>query len=121
MNLEKRKNNRIVLSIPARYKLFNLDNLEKDVREEALKSKSKVRNLSLGGVQLVSDKAFQPGAVLELELAMPGVQPVRTVAKVVWCRPSPPPSEKEFNLGIQFIPVYEEDLMKLKEYLSAGG
>jgi hypothetical protein len=120
MKLEQRKNNRITLSVPIRYKVFRLDNLEKDVREQSLDLRAEIQDLSFGGVQVVSDKSFQPGTILELELKIPGDRLVRTVAKVIWCRPASLPDGTEFNSGIQFIPVYEEDLMKLKEYLKAG-
>src|SRR5579872_4617672 len=116
MKLEQRKDNRIVLSVPVLYKIFNLENLEKDVQDQTLNFKAALQDLSRGGIQVVSDQAFQPGAVLELEISIPGDKLVRTVAKVIWCRPT----GKEFTSGIQFIPMYEGDLLKLNQYLKEG-
>ncbi len=120
MKLEQRKNNRIVLSVPVRYKVFNLDNLEKDVQDQALGLKAALQDLSLGGIQVVSDQAFRPGAVLELEISIPGEKLVRSVAKVIWCRTASGSKGTAFNSGIQFIPIYEEDLLKLNQYLKMG-
>jgi hypothetical protein len=117
MKLEQRKDSRIVLSVPVHYKVFNLDNLVMDVQDQALNLKAAIQDLSLGGIQVVSDQAFQPGAVLELEIPILGDKLVRTVAKVIWCRPAPKPNNAEYNSGIQFIPMYEEDLLKLNQYL----
>jgi hypothetical protein len=121
VKLEQRKNNRIILSIPLRYKVFHMDNLEKEVREQTLNLKAEIQDLSFGGIQVVSNNPFQPGIILELELEIPGHRLVRTVAKVVWCKPASSSNGAEFNSGIQFIPVYEDDLMMLNEYLKVGG
>jgi len=76
--------------------------------------------LSLGGIQVVSDKPLQPGTILELELVIPGTGLFERSRKLFGAGRIPSP-RGGINSGIQFIPVYEEDLMKLKEYLKAGG
>ncbi len=121
MKPEKRKNNRVTLSVPVRYKVFQLENLEKDVREEVLALRASIQDLSAGGTRVVSEKPFRPGDIIELEMEIPGDRVVRSVAKVAWSRPAPKGKGREFYAGIQFIPVYEEDLAKLKDYLKGGG
>ncbi len=121
MQLENRRDNRVNLSVPVRYKIFQIENLEKDVKDPTLGLKAEIQDLSLGGLQVVSDKPFQSGSVLELEVDIPKVGLIRTVAKVIWCRPREGSSKGEFNSGIQFIPVYEEDLKKLNDYFKTGG
>ena len=120
MKLEQRKNDRVVLSLEVNYKVFQLKNLEKDVQDSTLDLKGAIQNLSLGGVQVVSDRLFQAGEILEMEMQIPGSGPVRTVAKVAWCKPDPASKSGEFLSGIQFIPVYEEDLRKVRDYFSSG-
>ena len=120
MKLEQRKDSRLVFSVPVHYKVFNLDNLEKDIQDPTLNFKAVLQDLSLGGIQVVSAHSFQPGAVLELEISIPGEKLVRTVAKVVWCKPASQSNGAEFNSGIQFIPMYEEDLIKLNQYLKGS-
>jgi Tfp pilus assembly protein PilZ len=119
MRLENRKENRVVLSVPVRYKVFHPDQLEKEVQDPELKSGAELKNVSRGGLQVVSSQAFQPGCVLELELEIPGNGRVRSVAKVIWCVPDEK-TNSEYQSGIQFIPVYEEDLRKLEDFLKRG-
>ena len=116
MKSEKRKSNRIVLSLPVHYKVFQLEKLEKDVLDNVLGSRAAIQNVSSGGIQVVSTSAFQPGDVLEMELEIPGGGRVRSVAKVVWCRKEKHATH-DYRSGIRFIPVYEEDLEKLHHYL----
>lgn len=114
--LEKRRADRVLLSLPFHYKIFRLENLEKDVRDETLSLKAAVENVSQGGVQVVSSHPFAVGDVLELELVLPQAGKVRTVAKIVWSREEKG-GENRYRSGVQFIPVYEEDLKKLNDYL----
>jgi len=118
--MEQRKNDRVILSVAVRYKVFRLENLEKDVRDPSLGLQASLQNLSLGGIQMVSNRPFQKGEILELEMEIPGSGTVRTVAKVVWCKPDPHSKGSEQVSGIQFIPVFEEDLKKVREYFGSG-
>ncbi len=118
VKLEKRKANRIILSIPVCYKVFQLEQLEKDVQDQALRLKAKLQDVSLGGLQVVSPVSFRQGEVLEIELDIPGGARVRSVAKVVWSKRNG--TGADFRSGIRFIPVYEEDLKKLEDYLKGG-
>ncbi len=115
--LEKRRDDRVLLSLPFHYKVFRLEDLEKDVRDETLSLKAAVENVSQGGVQVVSSHPFAVGDVLELELVLPQAGKVRTVAKIVWSREDKKGGENRHRSGVQFIPVYEEDLKKLNDYL----
>ncbi|SRR5579871_6019727 len=119
MKLEKRKANRVILSVSVQYKIFQLDQLEKDVRDEALGLNAALHNVSLGGLQVVSTRAFQKGDILEIQLEVPGGGRIRSVAKVIWCEKDG--SGGEYRSGIQFIPVYEDDLEKLEDFLKGGG
>lgn len=119
MRLEKRKENRVVLSVPVRYKVYQVEQLEKDIRDQELKSGAEIKNLSIGGLQVVAAQPLPVGGVLELELEVPGKGMVRSVAKVVWSTRDDK-AVCEYISGIQFIPVYEEDLQKVQEYLKSG-
>jgi hypothetical protein len=50
VKLEQRKANRITLSLPIVYKVFQLHNLEQDVREQNLDFKAELQDLSLDGI-----------------------------------------------------------------------
>lgn len=118
MDLEKRREDRVLLSLPVQFKIFDLQKLETDIQDPSLGSQAALRNLSSGGLQVSSDQLFEKGAVLELHVDLPDGGALRSVAKVVWCRKD----EKGtgFHSGIQLIPVYEDDLRRLHEYLEKG-
>jgi c-di-GMP-binding flagellar brake protein YcgR len=116
MKLEQRKNNRIIQSIPIRYKIFHIENLEREIQDQILNLKAEIQDLSLGGIQVVSEVPFKTGEIIELQLEIPGLGMVQTVAKVMWCSIHQESEKTEYCSGVQFIPVYEEDLKKLKEY-----
>lgn len=115
MGSEKRREDRILLSLPVQFKKFDLQKLETDIQDTSLGSRAELRNLSSGGLQIYSPQTLQKGDVLELHVDLPDGGALRSVAKVVWCRRDD--SLKGFQSGIQLIPVYEEDLKKLHEYL----
>ena len=121
VSLEHRKNNRVLFSIPIQYKVFRMEDLEKDVQDDRLGSKAAIEDLSLGGTQVVSDKPFKAGEVLELELNIPKTGPTRSVAKVIWSKEETREGKREFHSGIQFIPVFEEDLKRLKDHFEEMG
>ncbi|HVZ82004.1 MAG TPA: PilZ domain-containing protein [bacterium] len=115
MDLEKRREDRVLLSLPVRFKVFDLQRLEKDVQDPSLGSEAELNNLSSSGLQIASTQPFQRGDVLELELDLPETGRIRSVAKVVWCRKDG--AGNGFHCGIQLIPVYPEDLDKLHDFL----
>jgi hypothetical protein len=117
MKIERRKDERVSLSLPVRFKVFDLARLEKDVRDQALKVPAEAQDLSLGGIQVVSEEPLREGDVLELEFEVPGSGRVRTVAQMAWVREG---AEGRYSGGVRFIPVYEEDLEKIRVYFQKG-
>jgi c-di-GMP-binding flagellar brake protein YcgR len=120
MKLEQRQNNRILLSIPVNYKVYQIENLEQDIQDKVLGLKAEIQDLSLGGTQIVSSQAISPGSVLELNLDLADIGKVQTVAKVIWTKPDLENNPGDYRSGIQFVPVYEEDLQKLEDYFKRG-
>lgn len=119
MKLEKRKASRVILSVPVQYKVFQIDQLEENIQDEVLRFKANLQDVSLGGLQVVSANSFRKGDILEIEIKIPAGGGVQSVAKVIWCKREG--SGPDYRSGIQFIPVYEEDLIKLRDYLKGGG
>jgi Tfp pilus assembly protein PilZ len=115
MKLEKRKASRVILSVPVHYKVFQLDQLEQDIQDEVLRWKAEIQDISSGGLQVVASQPFREGDILEIEVDIPESYRVRSVAKVVWCQREG--LEGGYRSGIQFIPVYEDELKKLKDFL----
>ena len=117
MKIERRKDERVSLSLPVRFKVFDLASLEKDVRDQTLKSPAEAQDLSLGGIQVASEEPLRQGDVLELEFEVPGAGRVRTVAQMAWVRQE---GEGRYCGGVRFIPVYEDDLEKIRVYFRKG-
>lgn len=114
MSSEKRRFTRVELSLPVRYKVYHPDRLEIEVADAALPKAAQLQNLSAGGLRLVTGEQLENGQVLELFFELPKHGATRTVAKIVWCESLP--EEKGFAAGIQFIPVYPEDLRNVRSY-----
>lgn len=56
-------------------------------------------NISGGGVSFVQADAIEDGAMLALELELPGFPTsVISMGKVVWCRPK----DDEYEIGVEF-------------------
>jgi len=114
MYLEKRKENRVLLSLPVQFKIYHLECLLDEVKEDHLEHKAQIQDLSVGGLQVLSAIRLNEGDVMELEMEIPGKGNARSVAKVVWSHEVPPGGS--WQCGIHFIPVYEKDLTHLKEF-----
>jgi hypothetical protein len=114
MYIEKRQENRVLLSLPVRLKVFDLERLPEEVADNHLDQKAEIQDLSLGGLQILTARKLDVGDIVELEMTIPEKGIVRSVAKVVWCREIAPGGS--WHCGIHFIPVFKEDLANLMEF-----
>lgn len=73
-----------------------------------------VRDVSLGGAQIVAAQALRPGVKTDLTLQFPGFpRPVAAEADVRWCRRDTLSLEPRWNAGLTFkrlAPEHEEQL-----------
>lgn len=116
MSQEKRRHDRENLSLPVHYKVYDTDRLEGDLDDPTLDRLGILQDLSVGGMQLLTGYPVREKQILELELEVPGHGRVRTLAKVAWARPGSGPPRGDWRCGIQFIPVYQDDIDKIREY-----
>ena len=85
------------------------------------------RNISLGGVCLITFEQLRRDQVIELKMTLPGlVRAVVVKAKVAWSAPMGirgARSDKAFDTGIQFVGISDEDKDILDRFIvsSAGG
>ncbi|HOX54159.1 MAG: PilZ domain-containing protein [Candidatus Omnitrophica bacterium] len=107
---ERRKFVRFNSSVDVQYALLDKDpNL-------ALQGKS--RNISSGGIGLITDKKLQEDDVLVVSIYMPQeTLPIIAKSKVVWVRPLEMHKEKRFDVGSEFINIAPEDRKKIDRYL----
>ena len=113
---ENRRHDRESLSLPVHFRIYDTDNLEHEMGETTLDRLGILQDLSAGGMQLSTGNPVKDGQILELELEVPGHGRARTLAKVAWARAGTGPPRHDWLCGIQFIPVYQEDLVKVREY-----
>ncbi|OQX23186.1 MAG: hypothetical protein BWK80_27345 [Desulfobacteraceae bacterium IS3] len=91
------------------------------------------KNISAGGVCFTISNSYEPGAVLSLKISIPGWQgykkpfsflvdiasesPLTAIGEVVWCRQHSESSD--YEIGIKFLNIYEDDYRALIKYLEA--
>jgi hypothetical protein len=75
-----------------------------------------VRDLSLGGAQIVAARALRPGVKTDLTLSFPGFpRPVAAEADVRWCRRDTLSLEPRWNAGLTFKRLAPEHEAQLRE------
>lgn len=90
-------------------------------------------NISAGGVCFAVSQPYEPGDLLSLKVNLSGWQhhkssyaaviddevamaPLTAVAKVAWCRAKT--DTQNYEIGVTFENIYEDDLHALKKYLA---
>jgi len=91
------------------------------------------KNISAGGVCFAVPQPYEPGDLLSLQVNLTGWQrhknsyaaviddalamaPLTAVAKVAWCRAKT--DTQDYDIGVTFENIYEDDFQALKKYLS---
>ena len=91
------------------------------------------KNISQGGVCFSVPDRYEPGAILSLKMRLVGwsqhkkphsylvdiaSEPDFTaLGEVVWCRKHA--TQEQYDIGVKFVNIYEDDLKALMEYLKA--
>jgi len=89
-------------------------------------------DISVGGVRLISTTGFEPKTVVNLKIDISGWNeyrrsfsmvrdiasepPLSVIGEVAWCRPL---GSAEFEIGISFNNIYEDDFRTLARYLDS--
>lgn len=75
-----------------------------------------LKDVSLGGIQIVSDRALKPGLKTDLVLRFPGfLHPVVVEADVRWCRRDTLSLPPRWNAGLTFKRISSRDEAHLQE------
>ncbi len=108
-----------VVTIPevsgSRFRIrFHLDHQE--IAMMKVDETYRIKQISMGGMSIESDHAFERETRLHMELAMPENISLDFVGRVTSCMPS---SEKptHFDIGIEFRKMPEQSRTKLKEFI----
>jgi c-di-GMP-binding flagellar brake protein YcgR len=124
---EKRKYPRAKTRKKARYRIIDAGNAENVSRT----NRGVVVNIGEGGMmlgvkELVSDHLhlsynedgkIQNWLAIEIDL-MPGRSPIRALAKVVWYQKATNIGEYDFDVGLEFQEIREEDRKTIRDFVS---
>lgn len=79
---------------------------------------SKTKNVSLGGICLVTDSALETGDILTLRIRLKGFEtPIEVLGRVVWTQTFDIGEQKGYDNGIEFIKIPEAHRAKLEEFM----
>lgn len=71
------------------------------------------QDISLGGMRVYSDEDFLVGSRLDLDVLVPGQQPVRCWAIVVWRSALAAGAPARFDVGLKFTDMAPSDVQRL--------
>ncbi len=84
---------------------------------EDIMSLSLTKNISEGGIRIVTRERFEPGTYLAVEIHVPDRKtPIRTLAKVIWTKKRT--LRSGYDTGVRFIKVEKGGRKDLSFYLS---
>lgn len=115
MFIERRAHPRFQAEFPVKYYFVNDKNEAETIREFGKKDAfALVRDISLGGLQVVVEEPMKVGDILAFEISLPGAAlPIIASAEVVWVN--------DKTGGLHFLIISEEDTATLKAYLKRLG
>lgn len=114
-NSERRKFPRIVREIIVRYKILSTPEKQLD---------AETKNISGGGVCLVTREKMELETVVAMEIKFPHMnRAILTTAQVIWCSESKlgpsPAGHTKFDNGIEFMQISETDRQQIIKYVEA--
>jgi uncharacterized protein (TIGR02266 family) len=109
---EKRVFPRLSLNVDIDYRPVN------DSCDMPIKSYS--RNISAGGLCILTLEKYNPGTCLSLSFNMPGeVEPINTTGMVMWIKEfniGDLKSNTAYDVGVEFVNLNEDDMRKISQY-----
>jgi hypothetical protein len=84
-----------------------------------LQPRKKIGNISLGGLRIYSDQLYKLKDRLEIEIFLPDQKSIIEVVQVVWIKALPPDGEALYDLGVEFIRLAPENVLRLQAVLEA--
>ena len=116
MNEEKRRFLRLSVNVEVNFSVLD--------ERQACAYSTASKNLSAGGICIVSFRPVLAGSLLDLRFAIPGLDRfILSKGKVVWVSElnvGGVKSDKGYELGVEFIDIKEEDRKKIQDYTVSG-
>jgi c-di-GMP-binding flagellar brake protein YcgR len=104
MNDNRRRHRRIIA--PVQWQLADLTSLL-----------NPLVNIGLGGMRVYSDRPLKIGQCLEIELFLPDNTRLVCNAEVRWLRSVTGDQSANYDVGLKFLHISEEDLLRLADFL----
>jgi len=102
---DKRKFPRVELVTKVRYSVMG----------ENIKIDTKSKDISLGGICILSDKPAEKNIVVDIKFILPNKMIIEAIGRVAWCKQIY--YSGEFEIGIEFMKIFGNHLEKLKKYI----
>ena len=80
----------------------------------AWNARTKVADISSGGLRAYSDEQPDVGTSLALDLFFRDGEPAGVLAQVVWVQELPPGSPARFDVGLRFLEVDRETIARIE-------
>jgi len=74
-------------------------------------------NIGLGGMRVYSDHPLKIGQCLEIELFLPDNTHLTCNVEVRWLQPVTGDQSANYDVGLKFLHISEEDLLRLADFL----
>jgi c-di-GMP-binding flagellar brake protein YcgR len=110
---EKRRHPRVDFFAKVKWKLIN------DPSVSSLEKADVSRDISGGGMRMMSSQQFIAGDLLDCEIELPAKTIIHAKGKVVWVKKmesDAPQNKVSYNIGVEFFEISDDDkddLMKL--------
>ena len=79
--------------------------------------RSRIFDISLGGIRVYSDYSFKKGRRLEIEIFLSKEHSIVATARVVWIKELPQGSDALYDVGLEFIKLPSNAFHELKSVL----
>lgn len=116
------KHRRVDVRLPVRISTIDSEKDPHSGRAYFRSSDEVCRNVSRGGVFVITEEPMRPGSRILLELELPGGASVQTIGRVAWSRARLAVREVETQsgIGVEFLGGTPEHLSALERYLSSA-
>lgn len=109
---ERRKHKRADLRVKAEYEVLRFVPQVLRAKEQVFKHTAETANISEGGLQLLDDKAPEPGQVLRIVFNPGEEERIKAFAKVKWAGYDN--DIKKFRIGMEFYYLHDCDKKRIQ-------
>ncbi len=76
------------------------------------------RNISGGGIFLITQEPYPPGTNIRISFTLPGDRtPVTALGEVVWSRDQREAPERQPGMGVKFVEIKDFDQERLRQFV----